>query len=60
MRTRRAELGDELLVADAEERGRGHLTIICGHLTIIYGEPTDLAEAKLLTSSMPRWRRSVL
>lgn len=45
--------GDELLVADAEERGRGHLTII-------YGEPTDLAEAKLLTSSMPRWRRSVL
>ena len=36
---RRAELIDDLLVAEAEEIARG-----CRHLTIVHGVPTDLAE----------------
>lgn len=40
---RRAELLDELLVAEAEELAAGRR-----HLTIVHGEPADLAEAEEL------------
>ena len=40
---RRAELLDELLVAEAEELAAGRR-----HLTIIHGEPADMAEAEEL------------
>lgn len=40
---RRAELLDELLVAEAEELAAGRR-----HLTIVHGEPADMAEAEEL------------
>lgn len=40
---RRAELLDDLLIAEAEELAMGRR-----HLTIVHGEPTDLAEVEEL------------